>query len=618
MTKHLRAFCTVLLLFSAASAPAEDAKAPAKKEAAKKIEIIKAHAFAARGEPLYKEGFKHFNYVNPNAPKGGDIVVSAIGTYDSFNRYAPRGDADSGSENFYDTLMIDNDDEVSVYYPLIAESLEYPSDYTWVAFIINPKARHADGKPITAEDVVFSFNKFKEQGVSQFRSYYKDVISVEAPSSHKAVFKFKESNKDYVGALAGLTILPKHYWLDKDLSEPLSEPPVGSGAYVVTDYKMGQSATYKRLDDYWARDLPSRKGLLNFNSIRYDYYRDQTVALEAFKTGAYDIRVEANIKHWMQDYDIPAVKKGLINKEEIAHDMPQPMHAFVFNIQHELFQDRRVRQAMNYLFDFEWLNKSIYYGAYKRNTSYFENTPYAATGKPEGKELEILKAFKGKIPDEVFGEVWRPNVTDGSGNIRKEMRKALALLKQAGWQLKDQKLVHKKTGKPFEFEVLMYRPRMEKVALPFKRNLERVGITMNLRMVDTSQYLKRMRDRDFDATFQGYSAMPYPDPSMKIAFHSEFIDSSYNQAGVKDPVIDALVEGIAANQEDDDILMAYGHAFDRVALWNFYLIPQWHSNVFRVASWNKFSRPSVSPKYAVGISSWWYDEEKSKKLKKAR
>lgn len=580
------------------------------------VEIIKSHAFAERGDPKYGADFTHFAYANPNAPKGGELVLATIGTYDSFNRYASRGDAEVNSEAFYDSLMIGNDDEIGVYYPLIAQSLEYPSDFRWVIFNLNPAARHQDGEPITAEDVVFTFDKFMEEGVAFVKQRYADVTGVEALGEHRVKFSFGSSNKDLIGSMASLPILPKHYWASRNFSEPLSEPPLGSGAYRVSDYKMGQSATYERLKDYWAQDLPSRKGLMNFDKIRYDYYRDDTVSLEAFKAGEFDFRRESVAKQWAEGYQVPAVTQGKIVKEELEHSIPQAMQAFVFNTQFKHFQDRRVRQALNLMLDFGWLNKNLFYSSYDRNESYFENTPFKAEGKPSDAELAILKPFEEQLPAEVFGEVWRPNKTDGSGRIRTEMRKALALLKSAGWELKDKKLVNSATGEAFSFEILLYSPTMERVTLPFIRNLERIGITANIRMVDSSQYLNRLRSRDFDMTPQGYSAMPYPMTDMKIIWHSDYIDSTYNQAGVQDPVIDALVEQIAANQENEDKLMALGKAFDRVALWNFYVIPQWHSDSFRIAYWNKFSRPDVRPQYSIGLDSWWYDSAKAKALGK--
>lgn len=588
----------------------------AKAEPEDKVKVVTAQSFAAQGEPKYPADFKHFDYVNPEAPKGGQLKLSAIGTYDNFNRFAQRGNAAVRTSELYDTLMAPSSDEIDVYYPLIAEALEYPVNYAWVIFHINSEARDQAGKPITAEDVAFSFNKFMTQGVPQFRSFFKNVTEAEVLDSQRVKFHLEEPNRDDIANLISLRVFPKHYWEERDLSEPLSEPPVGTGPLTISDYKMGQQVTYKRQDDYWAKDLPSRKGTLNFDSIRYDYYRDTTVALEAFKAGEYDFRQESVAKQWAEDYDIPAVQRGDIIKEALPHSEPQPMKAFVFNTQNSLFEDRRVRQALNYALDFEWMNENLFYEQYERTLSYFQNTDYMAEGEPSEAELAILNPFKDKLPKEVFGPVWRPNTTDGSGNIRPALREAMGLLKEAGWELKDRKLVHSETGQAFEFELIYYSPSSERAAQPFKRNLERLGITMTLRQLDTSQYINRLRSRDFDMIDQGYQANPYPQTTMRIVWHSDFMDSTYNQAGVDDPVIDTLIEGIVANQENPEKLKAYGQAFDRVALWNFYVIPQWHSSDYRVAYWDQFDRPEQRPKYDLGLDTWWYLPEKAKALKR--
>jgi len=578
--------------------------------------IIKSHAFAARGEPKYGPDFKHFDYVNPDAPKGGQIVLAEIGTYDNFNRYAQRGDSAAMSGELYDSLMVASEDEIGVYYPLIAESLEYPEHYAWVIFNINPEARDQAGKPITASDVAFTFDKLMDQGVPFVKNHYKNVIQAEVLDEHRVKFHFEEPSREDVQNLVDLPVFPAHYWQERDLSEPLDKPPVGSGPYRISEYKMGQSVTYELVDDYWAADLPSRKGINNFKTMRYDYYRDTNVALEAFKAGEYDFRQENVAKQWAEDYDVAAVTRGDIQRDELEHDIPQPAQGFVFNIQRELFADRRVRQAINYALDFEWMNQNLFYNQYQRTYSFFQNTPYMAEGEPSEREISILEPFRDQLPAEVFGKVWVPNQTDGSGNIRPALRKAMALLKDAGWELKDGKMVHGESGKPFEFELLIYTSSGERIGLPFKRNLERLGITMNLRQVDSTQFLNRLRSRDYDMIFQGYRANPYPHPNMRITWHSDYVDSTYNQAGVQDPVIDALIRGIEENQQNDDRLLAYGHAFDRVARWNFYLVPHWHSSYFRIAYWNQFDRPEKRPEYAIGLSTWWFDDDKAKKLKR--
>jgi len=451
-------------------------------------DIIVSHAITLRGEPKYQEGFTHFDYVNPDAPKGGTLTLNSIGTYDNFHRFAQRGVAAAASTSFYDTLLVASDDEVEVYYGLIAKKLEYPEDFKWIIFHINPRAKHQDGKAITAEDVVFSFNKFVNEGVPQFRQSYKNVAGVEALDRYRVKFSLKEGDKEMLISLGSHPILPGHYWESRDFTEPLREIPLGSGAYTVKDYKIGQYVVYERLKNYWAMDIPVNKGQLNFDYIRYDYYRDQTVAFEAFKVGEYDLRQENISKNWATLYTGPAFDAGYIVKEEIEHDIPRWMQAFVFNIQRPIFADRRVRMALNYALDFEWLNKNLFYNQYTRTRSYFQNTEYAATGLPGKEELKILEPLRGKIPDEVFTREYQPPVTDGSGNIRSQVRSALRLLKEAGWEIRDRKLVNNKTGKPMEFELLMYSPSMERVAIPVQKNMERLGIKMNIRVVDTTQF----------------------------------------------------------------------------------------------------------------------------------
>jgi microcin C transport system substrate-binding protein len=379
---------------------------------------------------------------------------------------------------------------------------------------------------------------------------------------------------------------------------------------------MGQYIIYKTLKDYWANDLPVNKGQKNFKFLRYDYYRDETVSLEAFKAGEYDLRQEGVSKYWATLYKGPNFDKGHIIKEEIAHDIPQGMQALVFNIKEPVFNDPRVREALNYSMDFEWMNKNLFFGQYTRTRSYFQNTKYEAKGLPSKGELKILEPLRGKIPDRVFSEEYNPPVTDGSGNIRKQLRKALGLLKEAGWEVKDRILTNIKTGEPFEFELLIYSPTMERIAIPVQNNLKRMGIKMTIRQVDTTQFTNRMRNRDFDMISQGYSANPYPSANLKIIWHSDYIDFTYNTAGVQDPAVDLLVEGIAEAQDDEELLLDYGRALDRVLQWNFYVIPEWHISKFRVAYWNRFSRPKIRPKYDLGIDTWWIDKEKEKRLPK--
>ncbi len=573
-----------------------------------------AASIALHGEPKYKDGFEHFDYVNPGAPKGGTLNLHAIGTYDNFNRYAQRGVAAADSAQFYDTLMTSSDDEVDVLYPLIAEKIEYPEDYSWVIFHINPEARHQDNTPITAEDVVFSFNTFFEQGVPQFKQYYKTVETVKALDRRRVKFTLSEGSKEMVMALAENRILPAHYWEERNFSEPLREIPLGSGPYTVSDYKIGQYVVYERIDDYWAKDLPVNRGRMNFKHIRYDYYRDENVAFEAFKAGEYDLHRESISKNWATLYTGPNFDAGYIKKEEIPHDIPQGMQAFVFNTHQPYFKDRRVREALGYALDFQWMNKNLFYGQYTRTRSYFQNTKYEAEGLPSPEEKRILEPIRDKIPPEVFTKEYRPPETDGSGNIRPQLREALTLLGEAGWEIKDRRLVHKDTGEPMEFELLLYSPSMERVAIPFQKNLERMGVTMNIRVVDTTQFINRLRERDFDMISGGYSANHYPDTGLKIVWHSDYLDHTYNTAGVQDDAVDYLVEEIDAHQDDREALLYWGRALDRVLTWNFYVVPQWHISMYRVAYWNKFERPPVRPEYSLGVDTWWVEKRRLYRL----
>lgn len=572
-------------------------------------------SFSLRDTPKYNQGFTHFDYVNPDAPKGGSVTLSTTGTFDNFNRYAQRGDSAAGSELLYDTLMVPSDDEIDVLYPLIAEKIEYSKEFTWIIFYINKNARFQDKKPITSDDVVFTFNKFMKEGVPQFRSYYKNVTNVEALDSHRVKFTLKDSRLDLLHSLAGLTILPKHYWETRDFSKPTTKVPLGSSGFTIDSFKMGQYVVVKRLKDYWAKDLAVNKGRHNFDFIRYDYYKDEIVTLEAFKAGEFDFRSENVAKQWATLYKGANFDKQYIIKEEIPHDIPQAMQALIFNTQKQVFKDVRVREALTYAMDFEWMNKHLFYGQYTRTRSYFQNTEYEAKGLPSKKEIACLEPVKDKIPPRVYTQAYQPPVTDGSGNIRKQMRIALGILKKAGWEIINRKMTHKKTNRIMEFELLLYSPTMERIAIPLQANLKKMGITMNIRRVDTTQYINRMRTRDFDMISGGYSANAFPSSNLKIVWHSNFLDSTYNKAGVNDPAIDFLVEKIDQNQTNKEALLYYGRALDRVLQFNFFVIPEWHLSKFRVAYWNKFSKPAVRPRYSIGfIDTWWIDKDKQAKL----
>ncbi|MBT7259736.1 MAG: ABC transporter substrate-binding protein, partial [Desulfobacula sp.] len=408
---------------------------------------------------------------------------------------------------------------------------------------------------------------------------------------------------------------PKHYWETRDFSEPTTQIPLGSSGFTIDSFKMGQYVVVKRLKDYWAKDLAVNKGRHNFDFIRYDYYKDEIVTLEAFKAGEFDFRAENVAKQWATLYKGENFDKKNIIKEEIPHEIPQAMQALIFNTQKEVFKDVRVREALNYAMDFEWMNTHLFYNQYTRTRSYFQNTEYEAKGMPSEQEIAFLEPVKDKIPPRVYTKEYHPPVTDGSGNIRPQMRIALSILKKAGWQIIDRKMTNIQTKKIMEFELLLYSPTMERIAIPIQDNLKKLGIAMNIRRVDTTQFINRMRARNFDMISGGYSANTFPSTNLKIVWHSGFLDSTYNTAGVKDPAIDFLTEKIAQNQTNKQALLYYGRALDRVLQYNFFVIPEWHLSKFRVAYWNKFARPAIRPKYSIGfIDTWWIDKEKQASL----
>jgi microcin C transport system substrate-binding protein len=596
MKKHWLIFLCILNTFSSLYSQTPNREDP---------QTIKTTSLSLRGTPKYNPGFTHFNYVNPDAPKGGTFNRYAIGTYDNFHRYALRGECTEGSEYFYDSLMINSKDEDDVLYPLIAENVEYAVDYSFIIFSINPKAKDQEGQPLTADDVAFSFNTFYEKGVPQFRTYYHE-ITVQVLPGNRVRFDLPEpGDKEKMNALGGMTIFPKRFWEQHNFSEPLSIPPLGTGAYRVKDYQMGQYIILERVKDYWAKDLPVNKGQYNFDTIRYDYYRDDTVALEAFKSGAHDFRSEGDIEKWVTQYSGPTFTSGLLVKEEISHEIPRPMIAFNINTERPVFHDRRIRMALNYFLDFEWINKNLFYNQYTRTRSYFQNTQYAASGLPSAEERAVLEPIREQIPPEVFTKEYNPPVTDGSGFIRPQMREAMILFNEAGWELRKGKMVHNVTGEQMRFELLIYSPNSEKIAIPLQRNLARFGIDMYIRMVDVSQFVNRMRSRDYDLLARGFAAESYPSSLLALSWHSDYIDSTYNLAGVRDPALNYLVEGIITRQEDEAGLLAWGRALDRVLTWNHYVLPQWHTSKFRIAYNQKLRKPTIHPRYDLGLDTWW-------------
>ncbi|EKS7425573.1 TPA: ABC transporter substrate-binding protein [Enterobacter cancerogenus] len=575
--------------------------------------IKESSAFAVIGEPKYAVNFTHFDYVNPAAPKGGNVTLSATGTFDNFNRYALRGVAAARTESLYDTLFVTSDDEPGSYYPLVADNVRYADDFAWAEVSINPRARFHDGTPVKASDIAFTFHKFMTEGVPQFRLVYKGT-TIKAIAPLTVRIELSEPNKENMLSLFSLPVMPESFWKSHKLSDPLSVPPLAGGPYRITAWRMGQYLVYSRVKDYWAADLPVNRGRWNFDTLRYDYYLDDNVAFEAFKAGAFDLRLESSAKNWATRYIGKNFAKKYIVKDEHKNESAQDTRWLAFNIQRPVFADRRVREAITLAFDFEWMNKALFYGAYSRANSYFQNTEYAARDYPNADELVLLAPLKAELPPEVFTSVFTPPVSDGNGFDRDNLLKASRLLDAAGWPLKNQKRINAKTGKPLSFELLLSSGADNQWVMPFKQNLERLGVTLNIRQVDNAQITNRMRSRDYDMMQRLWSAQPWPSSDLQIAWASSYIDSSYNAPGVKSPAIDALIAKIIAAQGDKDKLLPLGRALDRVLTWNYYMLPMWYMGEDRTARWDKFSLPSVRPIYSLGFDTWWYDVNKAAKL----
>jgi len=586
--------------------------------AALAAEAAKSHGIAMHGDLKYPAGFWNFDYVNPAAPKGGEVRLGAIGSYDSFNGFIIKGQSAISLGLIYDSLMTNSLDEPFSEYCLLCETVEVPEDRSWVAFTLRPQARWHDGQPITVEDIIWTFETLREKGDPFYRYYYASVKKVEKTGDRSVKFTFKPGeNRELPLIIGQLPVLPKHYWADKDFEATTLEPPLGSGAYRIGDFEPGRSITYVREPDYWGARLAVNAGSSNFDKVRYDYYRDSTVEIEAFKSGAMDYRDENSSRHWATSYDIPAVRDGRLKKEMIPHKRSAGMQGFVFNLRRELFKDDLVRQALAYGFDFEWSNKTLFYGQYTRTSSFFQNSDLAATGLPQGHEREILAKYSDRLPPEIFSQAYTPPATDGSGNNRQQLHYALTLLQRAGWDIdKDsRKLTHTETGRVMEFEVLLLSPLFERVVLPFKKNLARLGIEVKVRTVDSAQYQERLESFDFDMIIWTWGQSMSPGNEQRNFWGSEAADrrGSRNFSGIKDPVIDELVEMVIAAPTREELVQRT-RALDRVLQWNHVVIPHWHIPYDRVLYWDKFSRPAVTADQGASLFTWWVDPVKEKAL----
>ncbi len=577
-------------------------------------------AIAMHGSLKYKPDYTHFDYTNPGAPKGGTLRQHAIGTFDSLNPFVVKGTtvagmAFLGQSMVYDSLMEQSYDEPFSMYGLLAETIERPADNSWVAFNLRPEAKWADGKPVTADDVVWSFNTVMEKGAPFFKAYYGDVTKVEATSPRRVKFTFGHNdNAELPLILSQLAILPRHYWTSegRDFATSALTTPLGNGPYKMGKVVAGRSVEYIRDPEYWGKDLPVNKGRHNFERVTYDYYKDANVALEAFFAGEYDYRTENTAKLWETAYDAPAVKSGDIIKEVIPHTRPQGLQGFIYNIRKPVFADVKVRKALDYAFDFEWSNKQFAYDSYKRTDSFFENSDLAApAGPPTGRELEILEKYRGKIPDDVFTTRYVPPATKGDGNNRDNLRTAMQLLDEAGYRLgKDGIRVNDK-GQRLTFEIIDSNPMFERWILPFVANLKKIGVQASFRVLDPAQYQNRMTNYDFDMTVLPIGQSDSPGNEQRDFWGSEKagIPGARNYIGIKDPVVDEIIELIIKAQNREE-LVAYTHALDRILLAGHYVIPQWHSDNWKVAYWKKLAHPKTLSGLTPAVAdTWWVKGE---------
>ena len=579
------------------------------------------HGLSMFGDLKYPPDFPYFDYVNPNAPKGGKVSQVGPGgtlTFDSFNNFILKGDRAQGLDLVYDTLMTRALDEPDAVYGLVAKSADVAADGMSAVFKLRPEAKFADGSPVTADDVVFSFDALKSKGHPSYRIVLRDVEKAEAIDRQTVKFSFKgDLVKSLPMEVALLPVLPRAFYATQNFEETWLERPLGSGPYRVGQFSQGRYVSYERREDYWAKDLPVNRGRFNFDEVRYDYFRDRTLELEALFSKTIDFREEFTSKDWATGYDKPMVADGRVVRASLPDETPSGAQGFFLNTRRPLFQDVRVRQALDLAFDFEWSNRNLFFGLYQRTASFFENSDMKATGRPPPEELALLEPFKDQLPASVFAEVYVPPVTDASGIPRENLRKAQALLKEAGWAVdpKDRRLKNA-NGQPFEFEILLDAAAFERIAGPYVKNLKAIGITANMRRVDPAQFELRMKTFDFDMTIERFSLRLTPGIELKNFWGSEAAktDGSFNLAGISSPAVDALADRILKAQSRAELVTA-ARALDRVLRAGHYWVPHWYKAAHHLAFWNKFSWPDVKPKYDRGaLTTWWYDPGKAAKL----
>ena len=579
----------------------------------------RSHGLSAFGDLAYPADFKHFAYVNPDAPKGGDFSLVGWGgvtTFNSLNNYILKGDAAQGLELLFDTLMTRAMDEPDAIYGLVAESAEIADDGMSVIFFLRPEAKFADGSPLTAGDVVFSFDTLKEKGHPIFAQTLRDVTKAEALDDHTVRYSLTGSlTRDLPLTVAALPIFSKAYYTEHPFDRTTLEPPLGSGPYMVDSVRQGRSIVYKRNPDYWAKDLPVNLGRWNFDKLRYEYFRDRTAGMEAFKAGAYDFREEFTSKVWANAYNFPAIRDGRVKKETIPDDTPSGTQGFFINTRRQQLKDPRVRKALDLAFDFEWTNRTTFFDLYTRTDSYLENSEMKAEGEPSAAERALLTTLGAAVSEEALGPAYLPPKSDGSGRDRKNLQAAVKLLNEAGWTVKNGVRVNAK-GAPLKIEFLMFEPTFERVVAPYLKNLKMLGIEASMRTVDPAQYERRVKNFDFDMTTRRYVMRNTPGVELSSYFGSDAasIEGSLNLAGISDPAVDALIDRVIAAESREDLTIA-ARALDRVLRAGQYWVPHWYKPAHNIAYWDKFSRPEIKPKFDRGIlDTWWYDEAKAAKL----
>jgi microcin C transport system substrate-binding protein len=591
-------------------------------------EPIWRHALSLFGDIKYPADFKRFDYVNPDAPTGGVARQILIGTFDNFNVTVAgvKGSLASAVGLIYEALMTPSLDEVSTEYGALAEKVSHPEDFSYVIYRLRAEAKWHDGKPVTPEDVIFSLDAFKKYH-PQYSAYYRHVVKAEKSGDRDVKFTFDApGNRELPQIVGQLTVLPKHWWegsdsegRKRDISATTLEKPLGSGAYRIKEFVPGRSIALERVKDYWGRDLSANSGRNNFDELRYEYFRDSTVAIEAFKGDQVDWRTENSAKSWATAYDFPAVTEKRVLLEEFPNRSSGIMQAFALNIRRDKFRDPRVRRALNFAFDFEEMNKQIFFDQYKRISSYFDGTELASSGLPQGRELEILDTVRAEVPAEVFTTAYTNPVGGSPEAVRENLREALRLLKEAGYEVRDRKLIDSKTGAQFALELLGEDPSFERVMLFLKPSLERLGIAVSVRTIDPTQYENRLRSWDFDVVVASWPESLSPGNEQREFWGSQSADmaGSRNIIGIKNPAIDKLIERVIFTKDRDD-LVAATKALDRVLLWNHYVVPQWNYPKVRTARWDRFGRPAELPKYGLSgfPTIWWFDADKAARIGK--